>query len=202
MSFQEVHYRPAFGRVLSVVTMVLCAAAIGALIWDDPLSALRYAWPLVFVAILAWALFWRPELHVEPHGVTVVNVLRTHFLPWPAVQSIDTRFALTLQTRTQRVPVWATPAPGRHRALGLASKDFDGVGASARGPLGELRPSDAVSTPSGNLAQTIRGQWEELRDAGLLAAGEEPGGEKTTWHVGTIIALVLTAAASVLGLAL
>lgn len=202
MGFQEVHYRPAFGRVLAVVTVVLCAGGIVALVVDDPMAALRYAWPLVFIAVLAWTLFWRPALSVEPHGVTVVNVLRTHFVPWPAIRDIDTRFALTLQTSRGKVPVWAAPAPGRHRALGLAEKDFDGVGETARGPYGSLRPSDAVTTPTGNLAQLIRGQWEALRNQGLLAPGEDPEAEKVTWHTGTIAALAVSAAATVLGFAL
>jgi hypothetical protein len=201
MAFQEVHYRPVFGRVLAVVTVVLCAGGIVALLVADPESALRYAWPLVFIAVLAWTLFWRPELSVEPHGVTVVNVLRTHFIPWPAIRDIDTRFSLTLRTGRGKVPVWAAPAPGRHRVLGLAEKDFDGVGETARGPHGSLRPSDAVSVPTGNLAQLIRGQWEELRARGLLAPGEDPEAEKVTWHTGTIAALAVSAAATVLGLA-
>lgn len=202
MAFQEVDYRPVFGRILAVVTVVLCAGGIIALWVDDPGSGLRYSWPLVFIAVLAWTFFWRPRLKVEPHGVTVVNVLRTHFVPWPAIRDIDTRFALTLRTGRGKVPVWAAPAPGRHRALGLAEKDFDGVGESARGQFGSLRPSDAVSTPTGNLAQLIRGQWEALRAQGLLAPGEDPEAEKVTWHVGTVAALAISGAATVLGLAL
>ncbi|GAB3602288.1 PH domain-containing protein [Microbacterium aureliae] len=200
MSFQEVHYRPVFGRVLAVVTVGVCAFGVIALFWGDAASAVRYAWPIVLVAVLAWALFWRPELRVQEHGITVVNVLRTHFVPWPAVREIETRYALTLVTSRERIQVWATPAPGRHRTLGLAGKDFDGIGATARGEHDSLRPSDALTTPSGNLAQVIRGRWERLRDAGLLAAGEDPDAQTTTWHTATAAAVVALAAATAAGL--
>jgi hypothetical protein len=193
MSFQEVVYRPMWGRILAVVTVVVCAIGVAALFWGDLVSAVRYAWPVIFIGALAWALFWRPELRVQEHGITVVNVFRTYFVPWPAIRDIQTRYALTLVTGRRRVQVWATPAPGRHRTLGLASKDFDGVGATALGEHGSLRPSDAVSTPTGNLAQVIRGHWERLRDAGMLAAGEDPDAETATWH--TVTAVVLTALA-------
>jgi hypothetical protein len=200
MSFQEVRYRPVFGRSLAVVTIVVCALGIVALFWSEPLSALRYAWPIVLVAVLAWALFWRPSLSVEQHGITVENVLRTHFVPWPSIVAIDTRYSLTLQTVHGRVVVWAAPAPGRHRTLGMAPKDFDGVGDSARGSVGELRPADALTTPSGNLAQLIRGNWERLRDTGAFAGGVDPDAATVTWHWATIAVVTALAAATTIGL--
>ena len=112
MSFQEVRYRPAFGRILAVVTVVVCALGVVALIVTDPAAALRYVWPILLVGVLAWALFWRPALIVQEHGITVVNVLRTSFVPWPSITAIDTHYSLTLHTAHGRVPVWAAPAPG------------------------------------------------------------------------------------------
>ena len=81
MSFQEIRYRPVFGRVLAVVTVVVCALGIVALFLTEPADALRYVWPILLVAALAWALFWRPSLLVQEHGITVENVLRTRFVP-------------------------------------------------------------------------------------------------------------------------
>ncbi len=200
MSFQEVRYRPAFGRVLAVVTMAVCALGVVALVVSNPADAVRYAWPIVLVGVLAWAMYWRPSLLVQEHGITVENVLRTHFVPWPSIEAIDTRYSLTLRTAHGRVGVWAAPAPGRHRTLGLAPKDFDGVGLSARGSHGELRPNDAITTPTGNLAQLIRGHWEQLRDAGAFSAGVDPDAATVRWHRGTVTVVAALAAASVMGL--
>jgi hypothetical protein len=196
MAFQEIVYRPPFGRVLAVVTVVVCAVGVVGLIWGDASTAIRYIWPIVLVAVLAWALFWRPSLRMQEHGITVENVLRTHFVPWPSITHIDTRYSLTIHTSRGRVRVWATPAPGRHRAFGLASKDFDGVGESARGEHGSLRPSDALSTPSGNLAQAIRGHWERLRDSGAFSSGEDPDAATVTWHYATIATLAVLSVAT------
>ncbi|WP_194411218.1 PH domain-containing protein [Microbacterium cremeum] len=200
MSFQEVRYRPVFGRTLAVVTVVVCALGVVALFWSEPAAAWRYVWPVLLVAVVAWALFWRPSLTVAEHGITVENVLRTHFVPWPSIVSIDTRYSLTLRTAQGRVTVWAAPAPGRHRTLGLAAKDFDGVGESARGGVGELRPADALTTPSGNLAQLIRGHWERLRDAGAFASGIDPEAATVTWHWATAAVVAALAAATAIGL--
>jgi hypothetical protein len=200
MSFPEVVYRPVFGRILAVVTMVVCAVGIAALFWGDLVAGIRYAWPILLAATLAWALFWRPSLRVQEHGVTVENVLRTHFVPWPAIVDVDTRFSLTLHTVKGRIPVWAAPAPSRHRTLGLASKDFDGVADSARSELGGLRPADALTVPSGNLAQLIRGRWERLRDAGLFASGVDPEAMTVTWHWATVTAIAALVLATAAGL--
>ncbi len=200
MSFQEVVYRPAFGRVLAGATVIVCAVGVVALVWQDAAAAARYAWPILLVAVLAWALFWRPSLTVAEHGITVVNVLRTYFVPWPAIEQIDTRYSLTLFTVRGRVSVWAAPAPGRHRQFGLARKDFDGVGESARGEHGSLRPADALSTPSGNLAQLIRGRWESLQRSGAFAHGVDPEATTATWHVATIAVVCALSVATVVGL--
>lgn len=200
MAFQEVLYRPALGRTLAVVTVVVCAFGVVALFWADPASAIRYVWPILLIAALAWALFWRPSLRMQEHGVTVENVFRTFFIPWPSIRAIDTRYSLTIHTARGRIPVWATPAPGRHRAYGLASKDFEGVGKTARGEHDSLRPSDALTTPSGNLAQAIRGHWERLRDAGAFVSGEDPDALTTRWHYATIAIIGALLAATVIGL--
>lgn len=200
MAFQEVSYRPAFGRTLAVVTVVVCAAGVVALFWADAPSAIRYVWPIILVAVIAWALFWRPSLLMQEHGLTIENVFRTYFVPWPAIQGIDTRYSLTIHTSRGRIPVWATPAPPRHRTFGLAQKDFDGVGPTARGEHGSLRPSDALTTPSGNLAQAIRGHWERLRESGAFASGEDPDAFTVTWHYATVIAVAALIAATVIGM--
>lgn len=200
MAYAQVTYRSVPSRILAAVTIGVCAVGIGAMVVQDPVSALRYGWLLALVAEAAWAMYWRPVLRIEEHGITVVNVLRTYFVPWPAIERVDTRFALTLFTARGRVPVWVSPAPGRHRLFGLSRQDFDGVTESARGEHGSLRPSDALSTTSGGLAHVIRHRWEQLRDEGMFAAGAEPEATRVTWHVGTIAAGAVTAAAAVVGL--
>jgi len=200
MAFQEISYRPVFGRTLAVVTVVVCAVGAVALLWEGTESALRYVWPIALVAVTAWALFWRPSLKMQEHGITIENVLRTYFVPWPAIQGIDTRFSLTIHTSRGKVSVWASPAPGRHRVFGLARQDFDGVSESARGEHDSLRPSDALSTPSGNLAQAIRTHWERLQSSGAFASGEDPEAFTTRWHYGTIAAITILAAATLIGL--
>lgn len=202
MGFEAVTYRPTTSRVLAALTMVMCAVGVVSIAWYQPLDALRYGWGLVLLAVLAYALYWRPALIVEEHGITVVNVFRTEFVAWPAIVAIDTKWALTLRTADRTVRVWATPAPGRHRTLGLSRGDFAGIGTTARGAHESLRPSDAISTASGNLAQLIRGHWERMTETGVFAHGVDPEATRTTWHAVTIAVVAAVAAATVIGIVL
>lgn len=199
MEFEPVAYRPVPSRILAGATVVVCAAGVVSLAGQDAPTALRWVWPILLVAVLAWALFWRPSLRIEEHGITVINVFQTHFVPWPAIERLDTRFSLTLYSTGRKIPIWVSPAPGRHRALGLSRTDFSGVGESARGEHGSLRPGDAVSTPSGNLAQVIRAHWEQLRDAGMFDRGIDPEAATVTWHRVTIAVIAALALATVVG---
>ena len=189
-------FRPWFGRVLAAVIGLICAIALVALVASDGAVALIQAGPwLGLVAGACWAAFWRPHVAVDDAGVHLVNVLRTIDMPWPAIQAVDTKFALTLITAYGRYTGWAAPAPGAHAAVRATHQDARRLPDSAWG-AGGIRPGDLPSTPSGNAALLIRQRWEQLRDAGFLDAGVlEHDRAPVRWHwpviAGAVVLLVL-----------
>src|SRR5690606_7610683 len=102
-------------QTLAVVVGLLSAAAAVLVVIEDGPSAALAVWPwLAVVAGLAWAVYWRPEVQVSDGGVRLVNVLNTVDVPWPALEAVDTKWALTLTTVWgRRYRAWAAPAPGR-----------------------------------------------------------------------------------------
>jgi hypothetical protein len=202
MPAESFRYRPVFGLVLSWVVLVLCVVGIAGLVvagdWGD---LARTIWPLLFAATLVAAVFWRPRIEVTDSGVTVVNVFRTLEVPWPAIQRIDTRYAVTLFTPNMRIAVWAAPSPGIRGATTISKADVSNLSESAYGPGGTVRPGDSVSSPSGQVAFVLRRRWEELRDAGSEdgTEGDLPAGADTvrvTKHSLTIVALVVLGVAT------
>lgn len=200
-SFQ---YRPLFGRILAATIVVLCAVGVAGLaVAGDWPGLVRTVWPLAFFSVLAVALFWRPRILIEDHGVTVVNVLRTIEVPWPAILRIDTRFSLTLFTAERKIPVWAAPSPGIRGAVAIERSDVRNLSESAYGPGHSVRPGDSVTTPSGQVAFVLRKRWEALRDAGHLDSGAvEEGSLKVTVHWATIAVLGVLFAGTVISVAL
>lgn len=199
MKFTPATFRPAFGRVLSVIVAIVAVAALVSLaVTSGADGVLRFGWAYAFAAAVCWAIFWRPMIHVAEDLITVRNVFRTHGVPWPAIRRIDTRYSLTLETAERTISVWAAPAPSRHSVLGISRDDIGTVRESAR-IAGSIRPGDAPGTASGAPAFVIRSRWEDLRDDDLLDANAPIS---TTTHWATIGVLATLLLATILGASL
>ncbi|MDO9589752.1 MAG: PH domain-containing protein, partial [Microcella sp.] len=124
MRFQPASFRPAFGRVLTIaVAVVSVLGLIGLVVGGDFESLLRYgAWFVLLVAVTV-ALYWVPSVEVLEHEVVVRNPLSTWHVPWPDIERIDTKWALTLYTRTIRIEAWAAPSSGRFTVFTLGPDD-------------------------------------------------------------------------------
>lgn len=176
-------FRPTFGKVLTVAIGATCAIATVWVIADDGAVGLIEVGPwLALVAGACWATFWNPRIVVDDSGVQLVNVLRTITLPWPAIQAVDTKFALTLITAYGKFTGWAAPAPGAHAAVRATRGNVKMIPDSAWA-AGGIRPGDLPSTPSGNAALLIRQRWEALRKAGYLETPQlEHDRAPVRWH--------------------
>jgi hypothetical protein len=193
-------FRPASGRALAVVVAVLAAGGLVSGLASDAAATWPWAAPVGVVVVLVWAAYWRPAVVVTPAGVELRNVTRTVELPWPAVEEVGTRYALTLRTAYGEYAAWAAPAPGRARVRASGPGDVDHLPAAAPGARG-VRPGDLASSASGQAAAAVRGRWEQLRAAGVLDDPRlERARPRVRWHAGTLAVVVVLAAASALGL--
>ncbi|MET3806758.1 hypothetical protein ABIB25_003778 [Nakamurella sp. UYEF19] len=195
-------FRPTFGRWLTIAIWALSAIAVVSAFIQSAEAGLRATPWLALLSGAVWAAYWRPEVAVDVAGVHVVNVLRTIDLPWPSIQRIDTKWALTLYTAYGKFVAWAAPAPGGMNAARISRKAATGLPESTFGPEGSIRPGDHPDSASGAAAAVVRRQWEELRDLGFL---DDPRLEFSQppirLHRGTMVAgavLVLGCAASAL----
>ena len=206
MRFTPTTFRPLFGRVLAVIVGVVVVLGLAGLVIAGQYEALaRFAWAPLFIGVGAFAAFWFPSIAVAEHEVTVRNVFSTVHVPWPAIQRVDTKWALTLYVSDEhrpggkKVAAWASPAPNRYAAQVGPSKDAK---LAAKDQGGAIRPGDLLETPSGAVAFVIRSHWDDLRESGAFDAGVEPGSVRRDWHWPTIIVMGALAVATVLGIVL
>lgn len=158
-----VQLRARSTQALGAAMMALAVVSLASVVLSGADAVLRFAAPLALFGLLGWGAFWQPRVEVSDGGVTVVNTLRTIEVPWPAVQSVDGRYGLRLQTAYGGVTAWGAAAPaGRQRAQGM------------QGPA-----ADAVTK-----------RLEALRSAGHLddARLERPA-PQIVWHVSLIAVL-------------
>ncbi|MEN9854377.1 MAG: hypothetical protein RLZ30_486 [Actinomycetota bacterium] len=138
---------------------------------------------------LAWLLFWQPHIEVSEQGVIIVNLLRTHQIPWGQIVRIDTRWALEIFTEKRKYTAWSAPAPGRHTSM-LASRDQGEHLPKSSYVAGTVRPGDLVNTDSGSAAARIRALWEQKKDQVTTAE------EQTSWSKAKLIVLFVLLAAN------
>lgn len=176
--------RSRFTRVLAVILWVLLGTIfISVLIQLDVSALLRFTPVIALVAFVLWLLLWSPSVTVAPSGVTIRNLLRTNDVTWPAIQRIDTRFALTLYTSAGSIVAWSAPAPSRFAALRSTRSELSRLPESTYS-AGSIRPGDIPKSDSGLAALYVRRYYEQLRDAGYLDSGVIEGtGVVTKWLV-------------------
>lgn len=202
VSADVVVYRPKFGRVVAAGVAVVGVVGLVSGLATDWRATLPYAAPVALVVLWVWAGYWRPAVIVSPASVELRNVTRTVELPWPTIQAVDTKYALTLRTAYGDYAAWAAPAPGRARAVSAGRDAAQNLPETTyRG--GTVGAGDLLVGASGQAAAIVRARWEQLRDAGLLDDPRlERGRPRVRWHVATLAGLVLLIAASVLAFTL
>ena len=191
------------GRILFIATLAVVLVCVVALLaQDDRGTTLRYGVVLVTSAYLVWLLFWAPCVEVSDGGIRLKNVWRTIELPWPAIERIDTRFALTLYTSYGRFVAWAAPASGRHRVITTSPSDLKNLPETSYS-AGTVGLGDVPRSDSGDAAAVVRQRWEELRDSGHLdGARTDPELKPVHWHRSHLVTFSILAGLSVLALSL
>jgi hypothetical protein len=179
------------GRGFAVVGWLFCLGVPVTLIVDQHyLGLLRYGGIALLAALLVWILFWAPYVTIAPSGVTIRNLIRIHVVSWPAIQLVDTKYALNLTTTAGKIVAWSAPAPGRHGTLRTAPTELRDLPESSYGPGHSIRPGDIPRSDSGLAALWVRRYWEQLRNAGFLdSAVVEGRGVVTHWLTRELLAL-------------
>lgn len=90
--------------------------------WREALWILPFS---LAIALVAFACFWQPRLMLTPEGVTVRNIVRTAWIPWPELKEVENRYGLYLHSSQleRKIPVWAVPS--RAISVGYAGRASD-----------------------------------------------------------------------------
>lgn len=190
-------FRPRGGVILAAIAIALCAVGIVSLaVWNGVDGVLEWGAPIVAFAWLCHVAYIQPSVRMTDGFIDIRNMFRSHRVPWGDVDSVDSRYALTVHTADGRqVRAWAAPAPAARRALGTRREEV--AGTPGEGDV--RRPSDAVGTDSGDAtALALAALARYRRDGGPPM----PGGTVTTWHVWTIGVTAVLLAAALASLAL
>lgn len=193
---QPVTLRPRFGIALTVAVWATCLVVLVTAGIDRGLAdALRYSPGILLTGYACWMAYWAPAIRIDPSGVSLRNIIRTRRVTWPAIQRVDTKYALTLVTAQRKYSAWSAPAPSRFTMMNARRQEIQSLPESTYGPGYSIGLGDLPKSDSGLAAYHVRSQWEGLRDAGHLDLGVVEGsGIVTTWHRKELIALAVLVA--------
>jgi hypothetical protein len=194
-------FKARSNKAFAILLWVLAALGLVVTVVQTGFGGLRFAAPLVLMAFVGWALFWRPAVVVSDAGVELVNPVRRIGVPWEALAFVDTKYALTLGTGGARYSAWAAPAPGVWGARNARPEHVSGLPATSYGPAQSVRPGDLRNTVSGQAALLVRRRWAERVERGAVAGGqsdETPVLRSTAW--GVVAATAVLAVATVVTL--
>lgn len=106
-------FRPTSARVYAALCWFVALVLLLAFATNGGVAEiLQYGPVALALAAVGWAVFWQPHVRVEPRGVTLANVFRTHTVGWGAVERVETRWGLHLWTPAGKLSGWGAPAKG------------------------------------------------------------------------------------------
>lgn len=181
-------FRAAGSRGYAIGSWVIAAAVLLAFLNHGGLTeVIRYGALPATLAVAGWALFWRPEVRLQPGGVEVVNVVSTVWLPWAAITGTRTRWGLELSTPQRPVSAWALPARSTIRRW---------TASQAAPPLPDLATVESA-VRGGSDPGVAAGVIEDHRTG---SAGDPTGAERRVdvLPAGLLLASLVLAAASLL----
>lgn len=117
----------------SVVCAIVLFLIGDAVVRNDAQVALRALPYAALVALTAYAVLGRPCLIVTTRALTVVNVWRSHRVPFCAVDTVSSRYQLRIRLINGReVTSWGAPAASREKSTPHASLTTQQIVARAR----------------------------------------------------------------------
>jgi len=196
-------FRPRTSKTLAYIMWAIAVIALVSSLASGAAGLLGIPLALA-VAFAGYWLFWFPKVMLDDDGVTLVNPVRTIAVPWAALVTVETKFALKLVTPARSYTAWAAPAPGVVGTFRAKPHDAHDLPSSSYGPGGSMRPGDLKNSDSGAAAYLVRTRWAALVEAGLLDVEQTETaavGVRPNWlHVAAAVVLALAVAVTLAGI--
>ena len=160
-------------------------------------AALVTAVVVVAITGIMYACALRPRIVASAAGVTVVNPLRVHVLPWPVVIRVDVVHNVRVHYRVPAgeaiVHSWAIQSSGRSRARSELRARRAARRGTAPEPGYARLPETAQAALAGSAAEFIARQLgERARIQGSPAAPQAaPASPQVRWTWGPIAAIAV-----------
>ena len=181
--------RSSSGRIMAIAAIALSTLGVIALAAGGWYLVFTKSWVYLWFGYFAWLLFWNPNIRINSDGVVIENVFRIFQLNWSAINRIDTKYSLSLETNFGVIRAFGAPAPSRYAGFMASRTEAEHLPESSFIGKGLVRPGDLTSSDSGVAAYLIRSHWEILRDRNELIETPQVQTRWVAWRVIVFAAL-------------
>lgn len=176
-----------------IVIWLFCAFALGdAIVEGSTGYALRMALLTFAIAAMAYAVLARPALKLDDAGITVVNVARTHRIPFGTLEDVRvgglTALVVHTSTGDRKITSWNAPGVKRRR-----------IAPRRPGLLGDALQAERVqelrqkAIEEKQIERLIRNRWESWRSLNAGSTTDDVVSSRWNTSIGVIVlGLVVT----------
>jgi hypothetical protein len=117
---------------------------------------------ILFVAALIYRFLNRPTILFTDLGLGVRNPFSTIIVDWSDVVSLNTKYALTVETKHGVINCWSAVGPSRHQHKAIHRGDLGKVG----GRVNSIRATDSPHADSGAALYIATDRMNRRSEAG------------------------------------
>ena len=111
-------------------------------------------------AAFFYLVMHRPYILIGDEEILIVNPISTHRFSWLEIESIDTKYTMSVTVGDRIVNAWAAPAAGRIAARKVDQAEIKGLNIEL---AGTIAPGDLPRSDSGVAAYHARLKWNAAR---------------------------------------
>ena len=113
------------------------------------------------VAAFFYLVMHRPYILISDEEIVIVNPMSTHRFNWLEIESIDTKYTMSVTVGERTINAWAAPATSRIAARKVHAADLKGLNVEI---AGTISPGDLPQSDSGIAAYYARVKWNAARN--------------------------------------
>jgi hypothetical protein len=156
-------YRPNASLVFAGIGVLLCALFVWSSFYEGGArSEVTSALVALFVITFIYIFLVRPKILFADEGIVIINPIEEFTIGWADVIAMDTRWALSIETKEFTVSAWAGTASGRPRRS-IHHTEIKGLDIELGG---SMRVGDSPHSDSGAAAYRARTRLKRFNEVG------------------------------------
>ncbi|MDQ4501716.1 hypothetical protein [Sinomonas sp. ASV322] len=160
---------------------VACCAFVGvSIVSGGDSRLLRFGHWVGLAAWAAFAVLWRPCIIVDADDLTMINVLKTHRIPFARITDLKVGMTVSVEAGGRRYSSWGAPMPRSAYSAGLDLGERSQI--QVMTPTNERLRATSAADPA---RDSIRRAWEDAKRS--PSTHDDESLTSSTWNAASLV---------------